>query len=89
MSDSSPPHENSDNLINYKYILGEMGIQILIAISRGATTKMSIRLFSGVPPECVNGRLPVLSRLNFISQIQEEYHLTERGNNFLVCIEKE
>jgi hypothetical protein len=89
MSNSPSTHENDENLKNYKYILGEMGIQILIAISRGANTKLSIRLFSGVPPECVNGRLPVLSKLKFISQIQEEYHLTERGNNFLVCIENE
>ena len=89
MSDSSPPSRNCDNLIHYKYILGEMGIQILIAISRGANTKLSIRLLSGVPPECINGRLPVLSSLDLISQIQEEYHLTKRGNDFLVCIENE
>ncbi len=81
--------EDNEQLMNYKYILGEMGIQILVAISRGATTKVSIRLLSGVPPECINGRLPVLSNLNLIYQTQEEYYITERGNNFLGCIEND
>ena len=86
-------HENGENLTNYKFILGEMGIQILIAISRGANTKISIRLLSGVPGECINGRLPVLSNLELIYQRgilpQEEYYLTDRGNDLLMLLEKE
>ena len=89
MSKYSRRPETDDNLVSYKYILGEMGIQILIAISRGANTKVSIRLLSGVPPECITGRLPVLSSLELIFQTQEEYYITERGNNFLGCIENE
>jgi hypothetical protein len=89
MSKESHSPDANDKLGNYKYILGEMGIQILIAISRGAHTKVSIRLLSGVPPECINGRLPVLSSLDLIFQTQEEFYITERGNSFLVCIENE
>ena len=89
MSKDSHSPDSNDKLGSYKYILGEMGIQILIAISRGANTKGSIRLLSGVPPECINGRLPVLSSLDLIFQIQEEFYITERGNSFLVCIENE
>jgi len=89
MSNHSRSHETDDNLVSYKYILGEMGIQILIAISRGANNKVSIRLLSGVPPECITGRLPVLSSLDLIFQTQEEYYITERGNSFLVCIEND
>ena len=87
MSDHLPDHSEVDNLTSYKYILGEMGIQILIAISRGANTKISIRLLSGVPKECINGRLPVLSSLELIYQMQEEYYITDRGNLFLGVIE--
>jgi predicted transcriptional regulator len=89
MSKYSRPPETDENLVSYKYILGEMGIQILIAISRGANSKVSICLLSGVPPECITGRLPVLSSLDLISQTQEEYYITERGNIFLVCIEND
>jgi hypothetical protein len=66
-----------------------MGIQILIAISRGANTKDNIRLLSGVPMDCINGRLPVLHGLNLVHQLQEEYYITERGHTFLVTLEKE
>ena len=76
MSQPNIDQQNNENLTSYKYILGEMGIQILIAISRGASTKTSIHLLSGVPSECVQGRLPVLSSLELIIQTQEEYYLT-------------
>jgi len=90
MSNHFPiPSKDDDNLSSYKYILGEMGIQILIAISHGANSQVSIRLLSGVSKECINGRLPVLSSLELIYQIQEEYYITERGNKFLIGIENE
>ncbi len=89
MSEHPNPPDDTDNLVSYKYILGEMGIQILIAISRGANNKVSIRLLSGVPPECITGRLPVLSDLDLIFQRHEEYYITERGNKFLIGIENE
>lgn len=89
MSDHIPNHSEDENLSSYRYILGEMGIQILVAISRGANTKVSIRLLSGVSLECINGRLPVLSNLDLVYQSQEEYYITERGNNFLIGIENE
>jgi hypothetical protein len=90
MTNHFPNHlKDDDNLSSYKYILGEMGIQILVAISQGANTEASIRLLSGVPKECINGRLPVLSSLELIYQIQEEYYITKRGNNFLLGVENE
>ena len=89
MSESNLNQQDDENLTSYRYILGEMGIQILIAISRGASTKTSIHLLSGVPSECITGRLPVLSSLKLVYQTQEEFHITDRGYSFLVTLEQE
>ncbi len=89
MSEPNTDQQNGENLTSYRYILGEMGIQILIAISRGASTKTTIHLLSGVPSECILGRLPVLSSLKLIFQTQDEFHITDRGHSFLVTLEKE
>lgn len=76
-------NDEEETLLSYQYILGEMGIQMLIAIYRGATSQQAIQLLSGVPISCVRGRLPVLINLNLIIDMQEEYYITEKGNKFL------
>lgn len=75
------------NNINMKYLIGDMGFEILLAIEKGARKKNTIKLLSGVPMECINGRLPVLIDLNLISKINEEFHITERGIEFKKRVE--
>jgi predicted transcriptional regulator len=72
-----------EDLKSTKYLLGDFGTQILLAIGRGARTKDSILMLSGVPGPCISGRLPVLLSLNLIVQIQEEYYLSERGKKLI------
>ncbi|MBD3352083.1 MAG: hypothetical protein GF364_11405 [Candidatus Lokiarchaeota archaeon] len=78
-----PSEKDKETLLSFRYLLGEMGIQMLVAIYRGANTKTAIQLLSGVPMSCVIGRLPVLLNLNLVYQTQEEYHVTEKGIQFL------
>ena len=86
------PNLDSDNeriqeLSSYKYLLGEMGIQMLVAILRGASTKEAIMMLSGVPISCVIGRLPVLESLNLVMQMSlDEYNITDDGYKFLTII---
>ena len=76
-----------EELLSYKYILGDLGIAILTAIARGAHAKDSIMMMSGVPMSCVIGRMPVLQNLKLIVVInQEEIHIAKRGLIFLKCI---
>ncbi len=84
MSAKKRKPKNNNNL---KYLIGDMGFEILLAIEKGARKKDTIKLFSGVPMECINGRLPVLIDLNLISKINEEFHITERGIEFKKRVE--
>lgn len=80
--------EDDQELISYKYLLGEMGIQMLSAIFRGANTKEAIMMLSGVPMSCINGRMPVLLNLNLVTQNNAEFFITEYGHKFLILIEQ-
>ncbi len=62
-----------------KNLLGYMGIEILVAINNGAKTYETIKLFSGLPISCINGRIPVLLDLGLIKKNNGEYFLTEKG----------
>ena len=62
-----------------KNLLGYMGIEILVAINNGAKTYETIKLFSGLPISCINGRIPVLLDLGLIKKNNAEYFLTEKG----------
>jgi hypothetical protein len=76
-----------EELLSYKYLLGDMGIAILTAIARGARTKDAIMMLSGVPLACINGRMPVLSNLKLmLKNGLEEFVITQRGISFLRCI---
>lgn len=82
-------NENSE-LHSYKYILGDLGISIIIAIARGAHNKDSIMMLSGVPMSCVIGRMPVLLNLKLVHQFNEnEFHITKRGISFLKVINEQ
>ena len=76
-----------NELISYKYLLGDFGIQILASIARGASNCDSIVMLSGVPVACVTGRIPVLKNLKLIDvSLTEIYSITEKGLKFLKCI---
>ena len=74
--------ENEETLEDLKYLLGNMGIEILFAIDKGAKTFETIKLFSGIPLSCIKGRIPVLLDLNLIIKENEEYLLSEKGISF-------
>lgn len=65
-----------------------MGIEILLAIDRGAKDFETIRLFSGVTLSCIKGRIPVLLDLNLIEKHNNEYYLKEKGLNFKRKLER-
>ena len=71
-----------DSIEDLKYLLGNMGIEILFAIDKGAKDIETIKLFSGLPIACIRGRIPVLRDLNLIKVENYEYYLAERGINF-------
>ncbi len=71
-----------------KYLLGNMGIEILYAIEKGAKDLETIKLFSGVSMECIKGRLPVLMDLNLIEKREKGFFLTFKGFEFKKRIEK-
>ncbi|MFX1390398.1 MAG: winged helix-turn-helix domain-containing protein [Promethearchaeota archaeon] len=69
-------------------LLGYMGIEILVAIDNGAKNYETIKLFSGLPISCINGRIPVLIDLKLIKKNNDEYFLTEKGIEFRQKLEK-
>jgi predicted transcriptional regulator len=71
-----PEDESQEDLKN---LLGYMGIEILVSIDKGAKNFETIKLFSGLPISCINGRIPVLLELGLIKKNKEEYFLTEKG----------
>ena len=80
---------NSDNKFeNLKYLLGNLGIDILIAIAKGARDFQTIEIISGVPIACIKGRIPVLIDLQLVETSSKGYVLTEEGILFKQKIEK-
>ena len=75
-------HEDLKNLLGY------MGIEILVSIEKGAKNFETIKLFSGLPISCINGRIPVLLELGLIKKNKEEYFLTEKGFLFRKRLEE-
>ena len=71
--------EEEESHEDFKNLLGYMGIEILFAINRGAKDYETIKLFSGLPISCINGRIPVLLDLDLIKKNNDEYFLTEKG----------
>ena len=80
---------NSDNKFeNLKYLLGNLGIDILISIGKGAYDFQTIEIISGVPIACIKGRIPVLIDLQLVENSSKGYVLTEEGILFKQKIEK-
>jgi predicted transcriptional regulator len=85
----NPNMNNSDNKFeNLKYLLGNLGIDILIAIAKGACDFQTIEIISGVPIACIKGRIPVLIDLQLVETSSKGYVLTEEGILFKQKIEK-
>ena len=80
--------KEEESLDDLKYLLGNMGIEILLAIDRGARDFETIKLFSGIPLSCIKGRIPVLVDLNLIEKRDNEYSLKEKGLNFKKKLER-
>ena len=90
-SEAEKDEDLKKELLSFKMILGEMGIQMLVAIFRGANTNETIMMLSGVPMNCVKGRLPVLINLNLVAAVgglggYHEYFITKEGCRFLTLI---
>ena len=73
---------SADSVEDLKYILGTMGVEILLAIERGAKDFKTIQLFTGCSLSCIKGRIPVLLEIELIFKNNNEYYLTEKGFNF-------
>ncbi len=74
--------KEKDSLEDLKYLLGNMGVEILDAIDKGAKDIETIKIFSGLPISCIRGRIPVLIDLKLIVNQNNMFHLAERGRNF-------
>ena len=84
---SKPCDKEIEELKSYKYLLGEFGIAMLTAVYRGAQDGESIMMLSGVPSACISGRMPILLNLELVSCItNDQYSITQKGNQFLKCI---
>jgi predicted transcriptional regulator len=81
--------KNDNSLEDLKFLLGSMGIDILLAIDRGAKNFETIEILSGVPLACIRGRIPVLIEFGLIVKNEEEYFITDKGVNFKKVIENQ
>lgn len=79
-------NESADYL---KYLLGESGIDIFLAIDRGAKNFKTIQIFTGCSISCIKGRIPVLLELDLIYKNNNDYVLTEKGIDFKKEIKNE
>lgn len=80
--------KDSEEIQSFKYLLGEFGIAMLVAISRGARDGNSITMLSGVPAACISGRIPVLLNLNLVDEVAEnDYRITKIGEDFLAALQ--
>ncbi|MEJ2249913.1 MAG: hypothetical protein P8Y70_13535 [Candidatus Lokiarchaeota archaeon] len=80
--------QDTESYDDLKYLLGNMGIEILIAIHKGAKDYETIKIFSGIPLECIKGRIPVLIGLSLIEKINDGYILTQKGFKFKQYLQK-
>ena len=81
MSKDEDSFEN-ESLDDLKYLLGNIGIDILLAIDRGAKNFKTIQIFTGCSISCIKGRIPVLLEIDLIYKNNNEYFLTEKGIDF-------
>jgi predicted transcriptional regulator len=79
--------EGKESLQDLKCLLGNMGVDIFLAIDKGAKDFETMKIFSGLPMACIKGRIPVLLELNLIVKKVNGYFLTEKGLSFREKIE--
>ena len=78
-----------EELRSYKYLLGDFGVAMLIAVARGAENSESIQMLSGVPHGCITGRMPVLLNLKLLEENSpDNFKITSHGLEFLKCIKE-
>ncbi|MCJ7649954.1 MAG: hypothetical protein MUP85_15185 [Candidatus Lokiarchaeota archaeon] len=80
--------DEKNSFDHLKYILGNMGIDILLAVEKGASNFETIAIISGVPIACIKGRLPVLIDFNLVKKESPGYIITQYGINFIKSLEK-
>ena len=88
MSKDEDSFEN-ESAYYLKYLLGESGIDIFLAIDRGAKNFKTIQIFTGCSISCIKGRIPVLLELDLIYKNNNDYVLTEKGIDFKKEIKNE
>ena len=80
--------DEKNSFDHLKYLLGNMGIDILLAVEKGARNFETIEIISGVPIACIKGRLPVLIDFNLAKEDSSGYIITQYGTNFIKSLEK-
>ena len=79
--------KEDESFQDLKYLLGNMGVDIFLAIDKGAKDFETMKIFSGLPMACIKGRVPVLLELKLIVKSDEGYTLTDKGLSFKDKIE--
>jgi predicted transcriptional regulator len=79
--------KEDESVQDLKCLLGNMGMEILFAIDRGAKDLETMKIFSGLPMACIKGRVPVLLELKLVVKNNEGYFLTDKGLSFKDKIE--
>ncbi|MFX1287810.1 MAG: hypothetical protein ACFFFY_04530 [Promethearchaeota archaeon] len=74
--------EEDESFQDLKCLLGNMGMDIFLAIDKGAKDFETMKIFSGLPMACIKGRVPVLLELKLIVKNRKGYFLTDKGLNF-------
>ncbi|NHJ21925.1 MAG: hypothetical protein EAX91_13340 [Candidatus Lokiarchaeota archaeon] len=79
--------KEDESFQDLKYLLGNMGVDIFLAIDKGAKDFETMKIFSGLPMACIKGRVPVLLELKLVVKNDEGYVLTDKGLSFRDKIE--
>ena len=75
-------NKEDESFQDLKCLLGNMGVDIFLAIDRGAKDLETMKIFSGLPMACIKGRVPVLLELKLIVKNDDGYFLTDKGVSF-------
>lgn len=79
--------EEDESFQDLKCLLGNMGMDIFLAIDKGAKDLETMKIFSGLPMACIKGRVPVLLELKLVVKNKKGYFLTNKGLSFKQKIE--
>jgi len=79
--------KEDESVQDLKCLLGNMGVDIFVAIDKGAKDFETMKIFSGLPMACIKGRVPVLLELKLIVKNSDGYFLTNKGLSFKEKIE--